>query len=153
MCRRKGLRSYPNSRTRLDPLQLLLEMECHLATPAFRKALNTLKRLTARVPALDMDVVRELGNGIEALRSVPTALYSFLRYPDSLPKALSFAIRLGGDTDTIGAMTGALVGAHLGEQAIPYEWTSQVEGGEELRQLADSLFAQSHDAGPAIREV
>ena len=142
-----------SSQTRLNALELLAEIECHLETSAFRKVFSTLKRLAAHVPALDVGVVRELGNGIEALRSVPTALYSFLRYPDSLPKALSFAIRLGGDTDTIGAMTGALVGAHLGEQAIPYEWTSQVEDGEDLRQLADSLFARSHDGEPAIREV
>jgi len=37
-------------------------------------------------------------------------------------------------------MTGALAGAHLGEQAIPTAWRDHVEGGEQLRDLADALL-------------
>ena len=31
-------------------------------------------------------------------------------------------VRLGGDTDTVAAVVGALVGARVGEEGIPPEW-------------------------------
>lgn len=86
-----------------------------------------------------------LGNGIEALDSVPTALACFACWPGSLVDAVGNAVLLGGDTDTIAAMTGALSGASLGEAAIPPAWRDALEdepGGEgrsHLRQLADRL--------------
>jgi poly(ADP-ribose) glycohydrolase ARH3 len=61
----------------------------------------------------------ELGNGIAALESVPTALAGFALSPDDYGTAIGRAILLGGDTDTIAAMTGALSGAFLGVGAIP----------------------------------
>ena len=87
------------------------------------------------------DVVARMGTGVAALESVPTALYAFLRHRDSFVDAVSYAVSLGGDTDTIGAMTGALAGAYLGEGAIPAAARERVEGGERLRQLADALLA------------
>ncbi|MBA7707290.1 hypothetical protein ES703_116160 [subsurface metagenome] len=52
----------------------------------------------------------ELGNGIEAFNSVPSAIYSFLSQPQSFAQTVIYAISLGGDTDTIGAMTGTISG-------------------------------------------
>jgi len=72
-------------------------------------------------------VVKELGNGIEAFNSVPTAIYSFLSNVESLKKAVVYAISLGGDTDTIGAMTGAIAGAYHGVDEIPEEWKDILE--------------------------
>ena len=88
-----------------------------------------------------------LGNGIEALESVPTALACFATWPDSFTDAVGAAILLGGDTDTIGAMTGALSGARLGVGAIPRAWLSALEddpgvpGRSAIRRLADELCA------------
>src|SRR4029077_14405402 len=36
--------------------------------------------------------------------------------------ALLETVRLGGDTDTIAAIVGALVGARVGKEGIPTEW-------------------------------
>src|SRR6185436_4657133 len=36
--------------------------------------------------------------------------------------ALLEAIRLGGDTDTVAAVVGALVGTRVGKEGIPAEW-------------------------------
>ena len=49
-------------------------------------------------------VVAVLGNGIEAPRSVPTAIYCFLRQPQSYKDTVIYAVSLGGDADTIAAM-------------------------------------------------
>lgn len=54
--------------------------------------------------------------------TVPVALYAWLRYPDDFRTAVQSAIRCGGDTDTVAAITGALVGARVGKAGIPPEW-------------------------------
>ena len=82
----------------------------------------------------------ELGNGIEAFNSVPTAIYAFLSQPRSFAKAILYAISLGGDTDTIAAMTGAISGAYLGVESIPSQWKSKLENGLYIEKLAEKLF-------------
>ena len=54
--------------------------------------------------------------------TVPVALYAWLRYPDDFRCAVASVILLGGDTDTTAAITGALLGAALGDAAIPADW-------------------------------
>jgi len=51
--------------------------------------------------------------------SVAWSLYAFLRSPDDYWTAICTAIAVGGDTDTMAAMTGAMAGARLGEAALP----------------------------------
>ncbi|MPY93726.1 MAG: hypothetical protein GEV08_11900, partial [Acidimicrobiia bacterium] len=50
-----------------------------------------------------------------------------------VPRCRRGAIRLGGDTDTVASMAGALAGAHLGEDAIPRGWRQRAEAADELR--------------------
>ncbi len=88
-------------------------------------------------------LIEELGNGEAAFNSVPTAIYSFLRFY-SFSDSVIYAVSLGGDTDTIGAMTGAISGAYYGEEAIPPEWLRALEGGMRGRRyiewLGDELY-------------
>src|SRR5262249_62262018 len=60
-----------------------------------------------------------LGNRIEALESVPTAIAAFALTPDSYAEAVGNVILLGGDTDTLAAMAGALSGGRLGVPGLP----------------------------------
>ncbi len=46
----------------------------------------------------------------------------------NVERTLRLAIDLGGDTDTVACVAGALVGAHRGVQAIPARWLSYVHG-------------------------
>ena len=104
-----------------------------------------------RVEALILDkgatpkkeIIAKLGNGMAAFDSVPTAIYSFLRF-DRFEDSVIYAVSLGGDTDTIGAMTGAISGAYYGEGGIPNEWMEQLEDGEKgksyIKRLAEELY-------------
>ena len=51
--------------------------------------------------------------------SVCWSLYASLQSPDDWWEAICIAIGVGGDTDTIAAMTGSIVGARCGRQALP----------------------------------
>ena len=83
------------------------------------------------------------GNGLEAHRSVTTAITCFAFAPDSYAGAVSRAIAMGNDTDTLAAMAGALSGAHLGAAALPEALLSKLENGPKgrdyIRQLALEL--------------
>jgi poly(ADP-ribose) glycohydrolase ARH3 len=85
-----------------------------------------------------------LGNGIEALESVPTAIASFALTPDSFEATVSQVIFLGGDTDTLAAMAGALSGAYLGVAQLPQRLIGLLENSRKgriyLAQLAADLF-------------
>ncbi|HTU21496.1 MAG TPA: ADP-ribosylglycohydrolase family protein [Gemmataceae bacterium] len=90
------------------------------------------------------DDLADLGNRIEALHSVPTAIASFALTPESFEAAVSNVIFLGGDTDTLAAMAGALSGSFVGARRLPGPLVSLLEsspkGQKYLWQLAGQLF-------------
>jgi ADP-ribosylglycohydrolase len=51
-----------------------------------------------------------------------------------------YAVSLGGDADTIGAMTGAIAGACYGIEGIPSQWRETVENHDHLDALAKRLW-------------
>jgi hypothetical protein len=62
------------------------------------------------------------GVGGYAFHTVPVAIYAWLRHREDFRAALISALDCGGDTDTVGAIVGALSGATLGPGAIPAAW-------------------------------
>lgn len=121
----------------LEPAAFLAELTGRTSTEELRRRLAAVGEL---VEVADPVVVAErLGAGFEAVEAVPAAVWAFLSRRGSFADAVTVAVRLGGDTDTVAAMTGALAGAHLGEDAIPPSWREQVEGVDRMRQLADDL--------------
>lgn len=58
-------------------------------------------------------------------------------------RTLQYAISLGGDTDTIASMAGALAGAYLGSDAINKEVLKHCEASKEMSHLGDKLFKSS----------
>ena len=59
--------------------------------------------------------------------------------PLNFEEALVALVNAGGDTDTNGALAGAVLGARYGASAIPLRWTSHVAQRERLTDLADRL--------------
>ena len=54
--------------------------------------------------------------------TVPVALHASLRYPSDLRAAVLGAIACGGDTDSVAAVVGGIVGAGVGKGGIPADW-------------------------------
>jgi len=61
-----------------------------------------------------------------SLHVVPVAIYSWLRHPNNFRTSLVAALDCGGDTDTVGAILGAMVGASVGTNGIPAEWRDTI---------------------------
>ncbi|XP_051502103.1 ADP-ribosylhydrolase ARH3 [Myxocyprinus asiaticus] len=112
--------------------------------------LHRVKELMERNTVSIEEVISELGNGIAALQSVPTAIFCVLhclKPRDGLPerfggleRTIAYSLALGGDTDTIACMAGAIAGAHYGIESIPQSWQKCCEGVEEADVLARRLY-------------
>jgi poly(ADP-ribose) glycohydrolase ARH3 len=87
------------------------------------------------------EVHARLGSSFDARESVCAAVYSALAHP-TFEAAVVFAVRLGGDTDTVAAMTGAISGARWGARSIPRRWLDALEDGERGRSHVQRLAAR-----------
>ncbi|MDH3451320.1 MAG: ADP-ribosylglycohydrolase family protein [Gammaproteobacteria bacterium] len=82
----------------------------------------------------------ELGNGIAAIASCPTAVYVALAFRERpFDELLEFTIAMGGDVDTIAAMASAIWGAARGFSQLPRARLQQLEQQERLERLAQAL--------------
>ncbi len=61
-----------------------------------------------------------------SLHSVPFALGCWLHHHGDAAAGLAAALRAGGDTDTVGAIAGALFGVEGGEAAFPTAWVDGI---------------------------
>ena len=142
-----GLAVLQDPRKPLKKEEILIELR-EILWPGpveYQKALNEIENIFARGKRIEgREIARRLGNRIEAHRSVPSASYLALAYSPDFQDAIRAAISLGGDTDTIAGMVGAIAGAHVGERGLPEEWIEQLEEGPRgrsfARELAGRLF-------------
>jgi ADP-ribosylglycohydrolase len=55
-------------------------------------------------------------------QTVPVALHAWMRHPNDLRSGVLAAVRCGGDTDTVAAITGGIIGAGVGTAGVPQDW-------------------------------
>ncbi|MGI0115838.1 ADP-ribosylglycohydrolase family protein [Zooshikella sp. RANM57] len=85
-------------------------------------------------------IKKTLGNGITATESCITAIYYGLKYrDDSFESMLSDIFNLGGDTDTIGAMAGAIWGAFNGVDSL-LSLGEEIENSEYILNISHQLY-------------
>ena len=126
---------------------------------AFGEAILDLQRWISLTPSRAAQRLHDSGldpahmnrwQGISAfvIPSVLWSLYAFLRSPDDYWETVCTAIGVGGDTDTMAAMAGAISGARLGVEALPAELLTRLNdrgrwGAVELVELARGCIAIS----------
>ena len=71
--------------------------------------------------------------------TLETSLWAWLK-TKTFQEAITTVLNVGGDTDTIGAITGALCGAYYGEENIPIEWLRSLEDKNIIAGLARRFF-------------
>ena len=124
----------------ISPRQMASELKSFSETLTFSKQLDTLAGISSAKE------VAQFGNGIEAHESAVTAIACFVLHPDSFERTVQTALWLGGDTDTVAAMAGALSGARLGASAIQ-PFARQLEPNTDfmpyVTDLAERLAKQS----------
>ena len=81
--------------------------------------------------------------------SVAWSIYAFLRTPDDYWATVCTAIAVGGDTDTMAAIAGAMAGARLGPSALPQELVGRLNDRGTWK--AGELAALAADCAPLCR--
>jgi len=96
-------------------------------------------------------------NGISGYcyHTVPAVLQAWFRFGDDFKHGLPEIIRAGGDTDTAGAIFGAIVGAHVEKAGVPGRWldgiTEWPRSTNWLERLGVAVADSLDPGGPAIK--
>ena len=111
-----------------SPETLLSGVADQIQEPEIRGLLNTAAEAAERqLSPPDFALQLGLEHGVTGFvnHTVPIALY-IAATSTNFETAIRSAIELGGDTDTVAAITGALAGVRFGPDAIPEEWTNKL---------------------------
>ncbi len=87
----------------------------------------------------DLANIHRLGEGWVAEETLAIAIYCALRHADDFSAGIIAAVNHCGDSDSTGAVTGNILGALLGYDAIGKAWTRDLELRDVILELADDL--------------
>ncbi len=88
----------------------------------------------------DLENVGKLGEGWVGEEALAIALYCALRYLDNFEEAMIASVNHGGDSDSTGAVTGNILGAAIGYEAIPQFYKDDLEMHDLILHMADDLY-------------
>ena len=107
-------------------------------TDIFKKKLRACQEHLQLNTELDVcDVKKLFGNEITAEQSCITAIYLSMKFRNEpFLNLLNFIKKLGGDTDTIAAMSGAIWGAFNGAEKMQESVLPKIEKQDEIKNIA-----------------
>ncbi len=82
----------------------------------------------------------KLGGGWVAEEAAAIAIYCTLKYFDNFEEAMIAAVNHSGDSDSTGAVTGNILGAAIGYEAIPQFYKDDLEMHDLILHMADDLY-------------
>lgn len=88
----------------------------------------------------DHENIALLGEGWVGEEALAIAVYCALRYENDFDKAVIASVNHSGDSDSTGAITGNIMGALLGEEAIHQKWLDSLELKDTILEVADDLY-------------
>ncbi len=123
----------------ISPIKFVDKIAERAEAQEFTQALKQIKSLLQNEADREK-AAKELGTSVLIEKSVPYAIFSFLKNPDSYEEALMNAILVSGDRDTIGAMAGAISGAFLGIEGLREKWVEKLEDLSYMKKLGEDLY-------------
>jgi ADP-ribosylglycohydrolase len=86
---------------------------------------------------LSIGEIKSSGYVLDTLEASIWCFMNSSSYKDAVLKA----VNLGGDTDTIGALTGSLAATYYGVEGIPEAWKLKIARSQELDRFIDSCIS------------
>ena len=93
----------------------------------------------SRTDIPEAEAIHSIGGGWVGDEALAIAVYCVLRHPDDLRQCLITAVNHSGDSDSTGAIAGNILGAYLGEDALPEDWVCELEMTDVIRQQAENM--------------
>lgn len=123
-----------------DPIKNISSLSDFLVTSEMKGKIATLVDwLESGSPPGIKSAKESIGAGTAAVESCPMAIYIALRTKKDFGSLLESCNQTTGDTDTIGAMAGAIWGAYNGGHSIPSKFLENTEGVEEMIEVVGKL--------------
>ena len=88
----------------------------------------------------DLAAIHTLGQGWVAEETLAIAVYCALKYQNDFETAVVTAVNHTGDSDSTGAVTGNILGAYLGAEAIPQYYLDDLELRDIIEEVAEDLY-------------
>lgn len=88
----------------------------------------------------DLDNIHKIGRGWVAEETLGIAIYCSLKYQNDFSAGIIAAVNHEGDSDSTGAVTGNILGAIVGYDAIDDKWKKNLELKEVILELAEDLY-------------
>lgn len=115
----------PDAKSFFESLRLISKQDDN----EWSKLVNLMEQaLNDELSIADFVMKMNLKKGVTGYiyHTVPVAIYSWLHHYGDFRTTLTEVLNCGGDTDTAGAITGALAGTTVGENGIPKEWIDNI---------------------------
>ena len=113
------------------------------------EALKSLLQRAARSAADNQDAQsfckdNDMQKGVSGFcySTLAVVLQIWLRHHDDAQAAITEAVRCGGDTDTVAAIVGGMVGARVGRERLPQAWLERLTDWPRSLGWMESLCAQ-----------
>lgn len=87
----------------------------------------------------DIDNIHRIGEGWVAEETLGIAIYCSLRHQNDFSAGVTAAVNHRGDSDSTGAVTGNILGALIGYEAIEEKWKGSLELADVILEMADDL--------------
>lgn len=87
----------------------------------------------------DIENISSIGSGWCGDEALAIAVYCSLKYQNDFSSAIVAAVNHSGDSDSTGALTGNIVGALCGYEAIDPKWKENLELKDTILEMADDL--------------
>lgn len=96
--------------------------------------------LSHREDITDLQAISELGEGWVGEQALAIAVYCALKYESDFEKAIIASVNHSGDSDSTGAITGNILGAYLGIEAIPDRFKNDLECMDVITEIANDMY-------------
>jgi ADP-ribosylglycohydrolase len=87
----------------------------------------------------ERDSISQLGEGVTAAEVLAIGVFCSLKHVSEFPEGVRASVNHSGTSTSTGLVTGAILGALLGHEAIPENWTVQVENAQEIAETAEDM--------------
>lgn len=121
----------------------------HETSAALAEAIQLAGREATLTPE---EIARDLGGGWVGEQALAIAVYAALRAED-FAHGVRIAVNHSGDSDSTGAIAGAILGACLGYTGLPQRWLARVELTDVIEELVADALDELHDVPPVSQRT
>lgn len=120
-----------------DTMHRIFAGDPHL--PELTEIIDHAVRLAESGSGDDLDNIHQLGEGWVAEETLGISLYCALKYQNDFSAGIIASVNHKGDSDSTGAVTGNILGALLGYEAMEDKWKKDLELSDVILEVADDL--------------